>query len=105
MLLNEKTVSRMKKVGLDIYVVNIDSGTVQTFAEWATENVALFTNTSEIGDITEYAVVADNPETARLLAYAEYYKYSTRMFIEDMDDDDFEEVTSDSIPRIPTKED
>jgi hypothetical protein len=104
MLLNEKTVSRMKKLNLNVFVVDIDNGTVQTFEEWATENVALFTNTNEIGDITEYAVVADNPETARVLAYAKYYEYATHMFIEDMDDDDFEEVTSDSIPRIPTKE-
>lgn len=107
MNINNKTIARMRKLGLDIYVVDIDNNRVQTFETWATNNdtsMSLFCDTEEIGDGAEYAVVAPNAETARVLAYAEYYEYAIHMFIEDMDDDDFEEVTSDSIPRIPTKE-
>lgn len=107
MLLNNRTLSRMRKLNLNVFVVNIDNDTVQTFEDWALENdtsISLFSSTDEIGDISEYAVVADNENTARVLAYAEYYEYSTEMFLENLDDEDFEEVTSDSIPRIPTKE-
>lgn len=108
MNINNKTIARMRKLNLKIFVVDIDSGTVQTFETWATNNdtsMSLFCDTEEIGDGAEYAVVADNPETARVLAYAEYYEYATRMFIEDLDDEDFEEVTADAIPEIiPRKE-
>lgn len=108
MNINNKTIARMRKLNLKIFVVNIDSDTVQTFEDWATENdvsISLFTSTEEIGDITEYAVVAEDEETARALACAEYYKYSVRMFLEDLDDEDFEEVSADAISEIiPTKE-
>lgn len=108
MNINNKTIARMKKLNLKIFVVNIDNSTVMTFEEWAEQNeesASLFTNIEEIGDITEYAVVASDVETARLLAYAEYYEYSTEMFLENLDDEDFEEVTADAIPEIiPRKE-
>ena len=106
MLLNEKTFERMNKLNLKVFVVDIDNNTVQTFEDWAKVNNTLtsyFCNTSEIGDASEYGVVADNEETARTLAYAEYYEYATRMFLEDLDEDDFEEINpSDITSLIPT---
>lgn len=102
MLITNNSLDRMRRSGLNIYVVNVYENSVNTYDEWAAtqseyECLENYDDTSEIGDAIsgEYAVVAASTAIALTLARAEHYTWVVTVYTDEseMDNEDFDEIT------------